>query len=71
MPNAEVERVLAGVGRDFALTERGFDIAVTDSELDQCVDRLRAAGISIRGILSRRLNLEQAFIGLVKKEGWK
>jgi ABC-2 type transport system ATP-binding protein len=71
MPNTEVERLLAGLGRDFAPTERGFDIAVTDAELDQCVDRLRAAGISIRGILSRRLNLEQAFIGLVKQEGWK
>ncbi|MBK8180468.1 MAG: ABC transporter ATP-binding protein [Planctomycetes bacterium] len=71
MPNPEVERLLAGLGRDFAFTTRGFDIAVTDDELDQCVDRLRAAGISVRGILSRRLNLEQAFIGLVKQEGWK
>jgi ABC-2 type transport system ATP-binding protein len=71
MPNPEVERLLAGLGRDFTFTTRGFDIAVTDDELDQCVDRLRAAGISVRGILSRRLNLEQAFIGLVKQEGWK
>ncbi len=71
MPNPSVEALLAGLGRDFAFTERGFDIAVTEIELDQCVDRLRGAGISIRGILSRRLNLEQAFIGLVKREGWK
>ncbi|HTF88931.1 MAG TPA: ABC transporter ATP-binding protein [Planctomycetota bacterium] len=70
-PDADLERVLAGIGRDFARTERGFDISVSDSELDECVDRLRAAGISVKGILSRRLNLEQAFIGLVNKEGWK
>ena len=70
-PIAELERVLAGVGRDFMRTQRGFDLALNDVELDLCVDRLRAAGISIRGIQARRLNLEQAFIGLVKKEGWK
>jgi len=71
LPNTDLERVLAGVGRDFTRTERGFDLSLNDEELDQCIDRLRAAGISIRGIQARRLNLEQAFIGLVKKEGWK
>jgi ABC-2 type transport system ATP-binding protein len=69
--DADLEKVLAGIGRDLARTAEGFDVAVTDAELDQCVDRLRAHGISIRGIQARRLNLEQAFIGLVKQEGWK
>ncbi len=71
MPNPDVERLLTGIGRDFTAMERGFSIAVNDPELDQCIDRLRGAGISIRGVQARRLNLEQAFIGLVKKEGWK
>ena len=70
-PDAPLEALLGGLGRDFARTETGFTIAVDDTELDACVDRLRAAGVSIRGIEARRLNLEQAFIGLVKKEGWK
>jgi len=65
----DVERVLAGVGRDFGRMDDGFHLAVNDAELDQCVDRLRAAGVSIRSIQPRRLNLEQAFIGLVRAGG--
>lgn len=71
MPEPRLEALLAGVGRDFKRLDTGFQIAVDDAELDQCVDRLREARISIRGIQARRLNLEQAFIGLVKQEGWK
>jgi ABC-2 type transport system ATP-binding protein len=71
-PNeAQLESLLANIGRDFALTPQGFTLAVNDEELNACVDRLRAGGVSIRGIEARRLNLEQAFIGLVNKEGWK
>jgi ABC-2 type transport system ATP-binding protein len=65
----DLERVLAGLGRDFGRMENGFHLTLNDIEIDQCVDRLRAAGVSIRGIQARRLNLEQAFIGLVQREG--
>jgi len=37
--------------------------------VDLAVDRLRGAGVSIRGLSARRLNLEQAFIDLVKPKG--
>src|SRR5688500_5631964 len=56
--DADLDLVLAGIGRELARTPAGFEVAVTDAELDQCVDRLRAHGISIRGIQARRLNLE-------------
>ncbi len=69
--DVDLERVLAGVGRDFGRTENGFHLALNDAELDQCVDRLRAAGVSIKSIQARRLNLEQAFIGLIASEGRK
>ena len=63
--------LLEGVGRDYAPMPNGFAISVDDAEQDLCIDRLRAAGISIRGLQARRMNLEQAFIDLVQKEGWK
>jgi ABC-2 type transport system ATP-binding protein len=62
-------KILEGLGTNLECSNGGFEIQVTDAELDQCVDRLRAAGVSIRGLIARRLNLEQAFIQLVKKDG--
>jgi ABC-2 type transport system ATP-binding protein len=59
---------LAGLGANFEAAAGGFELQLTDAELDLCVDRLRAAGVSIRGILARRMNLEQAFIQLVKQD---
>ncbi len=64
----DLERILEGIGAGFERGELGFEIQLSETELDQCVDRLRAAGLSIRGILARRLNLEQAFIQLVQKD---
>ncbi|HUR27501.1 MAG TPA: ABC transporter ATP-binding protein, partial [Planctomycetota bacterium] len=69
--DVDVEQVLAGLGRDFGRMPNGFHLALSDVELDQCVDRLRAAGFSIRAIQARRMNLEQAFIDLVQREGRK
>jgi ABC-2 type transport system ATP-binding protein len=60
--------ILGDLGAGFEAHERGFELQLSDAELDQCVDLLRAAGVSIRGILARRLNLEQAFIQLVKAQ---
>ena len=39
-----------------------------DAELDALVDRLRAAGIGIRGLAQQRLSLEESFIDLVKED---
>ncbi len=63
-PNLRV--ILGDLGAGFEAHAGGFELQLGDAELDQCVDRLRAAGVSIRGVLARRLNLEQAFIQLVK-----
>ncbi len=63
-------RVLLGdLGAGFEAHATGFELQLNDAELDRCVDVLRGAGVSIRGILARRLNLEQAFIQLVKSQG--
>ncbi|MCC7015546.1 MAG: ABC transporter ATP-binding protein [Planctomycetes bacterium] len=64
----QLARVLEGLGANLELLPDGFELQLSDLELDQCVDRLRAAGLSIRGVQARRLNLEQAFIQLVKKD---
>ncbi len=63
-PNLRV--ILGDLGAGFEAQPSGFELQLSDAELDQCIDKLRAAGISIRGVLARRLNLEQAFIQLVK-----
>jgi ABC-2 type transport system ATP-binding protein len=72
-----LEQILAGLGTRFALVNHGFEMVLNDGELDQAVDRLRAAGVSIRGVQARRMNLEQSFIDLVTNkvggngEGWR
>lgn len=63
-----VEALLAGLGANYEARERGFSLSVTNEELDEAVDRLRAAGHSIRALLPRRLNLEEAFIDVVTRE---
>ena len=63
-----LEQVLAGLGANLEKAVDGFDLQLSEAELDQCVDRLRAAGLSIRASLARRLNLEQAFIRMVKED---
>jgi ABC-2 type transport system ATP-binding protein len=71
-----LEQLLAGLGTGFAPMNGGFELLVNDAELDQVIDRLRGAGISIRGLFARRMNLEQSFIDLVggkpkNSELWK
>jgi ABC-2 type transport system ATP-binding protein len=65
---ADLESLLAGLGTGLERHARGFEFAAGSLEVDQALDRLRARGVSIRGLAARRLNLEQAFIDLVHKE---
>ncbi|MBI5431203.1 MAG: ABC transporter ATP-binding protein [Planctomycetes bacterium] len=65
---ANLEHVLAGLGSNLVKSEHGCELQANDNEIDQAVDRLRAAGISIRGLEARRMNLEQAFIETVMRE---
>ena len=66
---AELERLLAELGRELARSERGFELALAPEELDQVVDRLRAARVSIRSLQPGKLSLEEAFIGMVSERG--
>ncbi len=63
---ADLDRVLAGVGRDLRIDGASFQLAIQKEELDLAIDRLRAAGVSIRAVEPRRLNLEEAFLDLLK-----
>ena len=62
----DLERLLAGLGSNFARTERGFELSLDQAEQDAVIDRLRGAGLSIQGISAGKLSLEDAFIGLVE-----
>jgi ABC-type multidrug transport system ATPase subunit len=64
----DLDALLSGVGRGYARMDRGFDLEVTDAELDLAIDRLRTAQIGIRSITQRRLTLEESFIDLVQRE---
>jgi ABC-2 type transport system ATP-binding protein len=64
----DLEETLSGIGRGFALRDRGFQLELNEDELDKVIDRLRQRGLSIRAITPRRLTLEQAFIGLIKED---
>lgn len=65
---ADLERLLAGLGQELERGERGFELALGPAELDQVVDRLRAARISIRSLQPGKLSLEDAFIGMLGKD---
>jgi len=62
----DLERVLAGVGRALRVEGSSFQLTIQKEELDVAIDRLRAAGVSIRAVEPRRINLEEAFLELVK-----
>ena len=64
----DLEAVLAGLGTNLSRHEHGFEFSAAPDDVDAAIDRLRAKGVSIRGLQKRRLNLEQAFIDLVRKE---
>ena len=61
--------VVAGLGSDFRPVGgdgRGFELTLGPAEQDQVIDRLRAAGVSIRSITQRKLTLEDSFVDLLK-----
>ncbi len=62
----DLERVLAGVGRGLRVEGASFQLTIQKEELDVAIDRLRSAGVSIRAVEPRRINLEEAFLELVK-----
>jgi hypothetical protein len=66
---ADLEHLLDGLGAGLTRHERGFELKIDPRELDLLVDRLRAAGISIRSLTQGRLDLEQAFIETVQSGG--
>ncbi len=57
---------LGGIGANFERTRSGFELELSRDEQDAVVDRLRAAGISIRVIEPGKLTLEQSFIDLIE-----
>jgi ABC-2 type transport system ATP-binding protein len=65
---ADLATLMSGIGTGFGPLARGFELKVTDVELDQAIDRLRSAGVGIREIAQRRLTLEESFIHLVSGE---
>jgi ABC-2 type transport system ATP-binding protein len=67
----DLTHLLAGVGAGLTRHDHGFDLAAGPDEVDRAVDLLRGAGVSIRSLMPRRLNLEQTFIDLVKAEADK
>ena len=48
-------------------TPGGFEAALEPAQQDQAIDRLRAAGVSIKSITPGRLTLEDAFIEMVQE----
>ena len=64
----DLEELLSGLGRNFALRGGGFQLELNDEEQDTVIDRLRGRGLSILAITPRRLTLEQSFIGLIKND---
>jgi ABC-2 type transport system ATP-binding protein len=67
-PRADLAKLLEGIGTGFSALPSGFELTVTDAELDRAIDRLRSAGAGIREITQRRLTLEESFLHLVGKE---
>ncbi len=65
---SDLERLLAGLGHELQRGARGFELALAPEELDQVVDRLRAARVSIKSLQPGKLSLEDAFIGMVGKD---
>jgi ABC-2 type transport system ATP-binding protein len=65
----ELERILGG-GPAPRVDERGFEVPLAEDRTDGVIDRLRAAGVSIRAVIPRKRSLEDSFIELVqRKEG--
>lgn len=64
----DLDAVLNGVGQVLKNEGRAFEMLLSDEELDQTVDALRRAGLTIAGISQRRLSLEESFIDLIQED---
>jgi ABC-2 type transport system ATP-binding protein len=65
----DLERLVSGLGAGFRRSEGGFELNLGAAEQDAVVDRLRAAGVSIRSISALKMTLEDTFVDLLRKEG--
>jgi ABC-2 type transport system ATP-binding protein len=68
VPLPDLTRVLAGYPAPLKTDERGFELPLGLGEIDAVIDRLRAAGVSIRAITPLKLTLEESFIEVVRKQ---
>jgi ABC-2 type transport system ATP-binding protein len=59
---ADLGALMAGIGQDLRTDQNGFSLQCSPAEVDELVDRLRARGISIRGLSRQKLSLEDTFI---------
>lgn len=64
----DLSTLLAGLGMGLNQNGKSFELIVSDTQLDETVDRLRRADHTISGISQRRLSLEESFIDLVKED---
>jgi len=66
-PMPDLGRLLAGLPAPLSTDERGFEVPLAAGETDAIIDRLRAAGVSIRAVTPRKLTLEDSFIEVLKQ----
>jgi ABC-2 type transport system ATP-binding protein len=62
---AELPAKLGEFVRVLASEERSVELAASQELLDRAIDTLRGAGVSIRAITPRRMDLEEAFIDVI------
>ena len=62
-------RILEGVPGAPQPSDGGFTVPLQLDETDTIIDRLRAAGISIRAVVPHKLSLEESFLQAVQAEG--
>ena len=66
--SVDLEALLAGLGQGLRSEDGTFEIALDENEQNEAIDRLRGAGVSIRGIDQRKLTLEDSFIEMIREE---
>ena len=62
-------KILEGVPGAPQPSDGGFTVPLPLDETDTIIDRLRAAGISIRAVVPHKLSLEESFLQAVQAEG--
>jgi ABC-2 type transport system ATP-binding protein len=67
-PVPDLAAVLGGITGVPRVDHAGFEVALEAGETDVVIDRLRAAGVSIRAVVPRKLTLEDSFLQAVREE---